>query len=1138
MNEPSQSAEELFDCVLQLPTEERSAFLTEACGNHSTLRERVEALLLAHEQQSQFLPEESESDVLDLAALESPGTQIDHYKLLEKLGEGGFGAVWAAEQRTPVRRRVALKIIKLGMDTKQVVARFEAERQALALMDHPNIAKVLDAGATANGRPYFVMELVKGISLIKYCDQEKLDPNARLGLFIQVCNAIQHAHQKGVIHRDIKPSNIMVTLHDGVPVPRVIDFGIAKATHQALTDKTIYTQYSQFIGTPAYMSPEQAEMSGLDIDTRCDIYSLGVLLYELLAGQTPFESSELAESGLEEMRRIIREREPQRPSTKVGTLEDGDKTATAKHRSTETFKLVSLLRGDLDWIVMKCLEKDRKRRYETANGLALDVRRYLNDDPVEASPPSAGYRISKLVKRHKGSLAAAAAILIVLVAGLAASLWQTRSALMARTAESEQRNVAQLNEKKAKELANTLRHELYIASVSLAKQAWDNGDLKQAQTLLASQRPGPGETDLRGFEWRYLWKLCGKDDSRSLLENFTGVSVPWYESNLISFSADGSQLAIAEGENVSVWDFARRNKIATLNAKGTQVKALAFSPINSGLLAVVSGNVANNYHYENGSIQLWNLATAGASQSILPEVESIETIAFSPDGRKLAAGRLDGVVEMWDVESGTRDWSEPGHNAPNKEHATLCVTFSPYGDLLASGGTDTKIRLWNPTTGTQIGEPLAKHTEYVKALDFSPEGKLLASGGADSQVIVWDLTTMRARPPLLGHNGSVEAVDFSPDGETLVSASDDSTIRSWSLSTLEQTGILRGHTSSIHSIAFSPDGLSLVSCSERAAKLWDVPPHEREDELTDHSGWVENVVLSPDGRTLVSSDYHTLKLRVWDVPSRSWKGDLVGATNVTRAMSISADGRFLASGGNGCMVRLWDLNELAEVTHGQWRDYQGWGKITSDGEILGANVGNGFKFWDTSTGHEIQLIQGDANAIRKARFAETGHLLVTQNQDGEVSVWDTSEGIKVTSFDISTGNIDSENLRGISRDGYLIAIFEDRQRIVLYDVRQEKIIRRFPTGWIWWAIFSPDSKTLVTTSKDSSIKFWNVATGKNVLTLQRHLGEVTGVSFSADGTLMATSGADGTACLWPAASLAEADADMALTIPDPSQPEN
>jgi hypothetical protein len=304
------------------------------------------------------------------------------------LGEGGCGTVYVAEQSEPVRRRVALKVIKLGMDTKQVIARFEAERQALAMMDHPNIAKVLDGGATENGRPYFVMELVRGIKITEYCDQATLTTAERLDLFIKVCQAIQHAHQKGIIHRDIKPSNILVTLHDGAPVPKVIDFGIAKASEGRLTDATIYTQLHQFIGTPAYMSPEQAEMTGLDIDTRSDIYSLGVLLYELLAGNTPFDAKELMAQGIDTMRKTIREQEPPRPSTRFATLEDKESTTTAKRRSVEKSKLVHQLKGDLDWIVMKCLEKDRTRRYDTANGLAADLKRHLGNEPVLARPPS------------------------------------------------------------------------------------------------------------------------------------------------------------------------------------------------------------------------------------------------------------------------------------------------------------------------------------------------------------------------------------------------------------------------------------------------------------------------------------------------------------------------------------------------------------------------------------------------------------------------------------------------------------------------------------------------------------------------------------------------------------------------------
>jgi tRNA A-37 threonylcarbamoyl transferase component Bud32 len=349
---------------------------------------------------------------------EAVGQNLGRYKLLEKVGEGGFGVVYVAEQKEPVKRRVALKIIKLGMDTRQVVARFEAERQALALMDHPNIAKVLDAGATDTGRPYFVMELVRGVKLTDYCDQHRLSTRERLELFIKVCQAIQHAHQKGIIHRDIKPSNILVTLHDGVPVPKVIDFGIAKATQQELTEKTLYTQLQQFVGTPAYMSLEQAEMSGLDIDTRSDIYSLGVLLYELLTGRTPFDPKELMSQGLDVMRKTIREKEPPRPSTRVATLQGEELSTTAACRAAEAPKLISLLRGDLDWVVMKCLEKDHTRRYETANGLAADLERHLNNEMVVARPPSAAYRLQKTFRRNKLVFAAGTAVAAMLVLGV------------------------------------------------------------------------------------------------------------------------------------------------------------------------------------------------------------------------------------------------------------------------------------------------------------------------------------------------------------------------------------------------------------------------------------------------------------------------------------------------------------------------------------------------------------------------------------------------------------------------------------------------------------------------------------------------------------------------------------------------
>jgi len=379
---------------------------------------------------------------------EKPGDTIGRYKLREKAGEGGCGVVYVAEQEEPIRRRVALKVIKLGMDTQSVVARFEAERQALALMDHPNIARVLDAGATETGRPFFVMELVRGIKITDYCDQHNLSTRERLDLCMQVCHAVQHAHQKGIIHRDLKPSNILVTLHDGVPVPKVIDFGIAKATEGRLTDLTVYTQLREFIGTPAYMSPEQAEMSGLDIDTRSDMYSLGVLLYELLTGETPFDTKELMQSGLDAMRRTIREKEPLRPSTRLSTMINADLTGVARHHGAEPPVLIGLLRGDLDWIVMKAMEKDRTRRYQTASDLGADLRRHLDNQPVMAGPPSLTYKLGKFVRRNRAAVGLAAVVLAFLMIGLVREIMHYYQAIAERDAaqESEARAVAALSQ--------------------------------------------------------------------------------------------------------------------------------------------------------------------------------------------------------------------------------------------------------------------------------------------------------------------------------------------------------------------------------------------------------------------------------------------------------------------------------------------------------------------------------------------------------------------------------------------------------------------------------------------------------------------------------------------------------------------
>jgi serine/threonine protein kinase/tetratricopeptide (TPR) repeat protein len=414
---------------------DRIAYLDRACAGDPELRARVEGLIRAHEEAGTFLdgPIFDPQPMVDQPTMvEGPGTRIGPYTLLDAIGEGGMGTVFMAEQSHPVRRKVALKIIKPGMDTKQVVARFEAERQALAMMDHPNIAKVLDGGTTDSGRPYFVMELVRGVPITEYCDREQLSVTERLELFVLVCRAVQHAHQKGIIHRDLKPSNILVTVIDGAAVPKIIDFGVAKAIGQGLTERTIHTAFHQIIGTPLYMSPEQADLASVDIDTRSDIYALGVLLYELLTGTTPFDHETFRKAAFDELRRIIREEEPPRPSTRLGTPGGSLSTVSAR-RKTEPRRLSQALRGELDWIVMKALEKDRNRRYETANNFAADVMRYLTDQPVEACPPSGWYRFSKYARRNGVALTTAALVVTTVGVGATLSAWQAVRATKAET---------------------------------------------------------------------------------------------------------------------------------------------------------------------------------------------------------------------------------------------------------------------------------------------------------------------------------------------------------------------------------------------------------------------------------------------------------------------------------------------------------------------------------------------------------------------------------------------------------------------------------------------------------------------------------------------------------------------------------
>ena len=1126
MSQPNEKLEALFEAAVALDTDaQRAAYLDRACPDPE-LRREVESLLAAHQNPDSVLAERTIG--LEPEGSEGVGMVIGRYKLLEALGEGGCGVVWLAEQKEPVRRKVALKVIKLGMDTKQVVARFEAERQALALMDHPNIAKVLDAGTTETGRPYFVMELVRGIPVTKFCDQNKLATRERLDLFIKVCHAVQHAHQKGIIHRDLKPSNVLVTLHDGVPVPKVIDFGIAKATQQELTDKTIHTLFQQFIGTPAYVSPEQAEMSGLDVDTRSDIYSLGVLLYELLTGKTPFDAKQLLASGLDEMRRTIREKEPVRPSTRLSTMLEGELTTTAKHRGIDAPKLVHLLRGDVDWIVMKCLEKDRTRRYETANGLASDIQRHLNNEAVLARPASAAYRFEKLVRRNKLAFAAVASVATVLVLGVTVSTWQAIRATQAKHEANKQRQSADKSAQEARQAEqnaeaqrNVAVKQRKLADMQLALQAWEEGDLQRADDLIEASRPAPGEAP--AFEWRYLRKLC-QDQS---IETFGSSNHPYRSAQF--FDRD---VLLLNDEKTLILHNVSRGEEQLLLEDPDGIWSPAFCSGNTNLLATVT---------DDNRIKVWDVAARRVQVEFEGHPRLINAIAFSRDGRWLASTSSDKSVKLWDVESKN---CEPVRTL-HLSYQGNCVAFSPDGKQLFSSGSESVIRAWDVATGTEAAAPLEGHTTGIPTLAASPDGLWMASGSGDGTVIVWNVVSRKPERRLVSYSAPVFSVAFSPDGRTLASGGRDCAIRLWDFKTGQQRSPLRGHKGSVNWLSFSPDGRRLVSQSQDGlVKLWQPTTGPEGNVLAGIPKAMVDVALSVNGRHLASVAIDSFAANLWDLPARRVTL-LAGHSNAVICVAFSPDGRILATGSHDQTVRLWDVSDQKAVATLTNEFPVGSLAFSPDGRTLivggsmwhareGDRDRGGLQFWDLPSQQATGTIPGTASNIVGIALSANGSLLATGEKSGSVSLWDAQTRQLLRRFESQSGR--QVNRLAFSPTEPLLAACDPNGIIGLYNTTTLDALNPPLKAHTWRVMalaFSPDGRTLASAGEGGGLMLWDVASRQVALRLKGHVGTGCGVAFSRDGNLLASCGFDATVRLWPAATLEEAGAATRTTQENP-----
>ena len=1146
----------IFDQALEISSpEERGAFLDRACADVPDLRPKVEALLRAFEEAGSFLERPALNMGLTIgheqAPLETPGMRIGRYKLLQQIGEGGMGVVYMAEQEQPVRRMVALKVVKPGMDTAQVVARFEVERQALALMDHPNVAKVLDAGSTGGGRPYFVMELVKGIPITRFCDDNKLPLPERLALFLPVCHAVQHAHQKGIIHRDLKPSNVLVCLYDGRPVPKVIDFGVAKATGARLTERTLFTGFGQMVGTLEYMSPEQAELNQLDIDTRSDIYALGILLYELLTGSTPLTHQRLKDAAFSEVLRLIREEEPPPPSTRLSQSREALPAISAQRR-TEPDKLSRLVRGDLDWIVLKALEKDRNRRYDTANGLAQDIQRFLQDEPIQARPPSTGYRLRKFARKHRGLLSGGAAIVLLLVAGTVIStILAVRATQAEREAEVQQQIATHAEElaKKERDAARAVsaqlksaqeqtRRTLYVSDMNLVQAAWQDANLDRVDELVERHQPQQQGPDMRGFEWHY-WNRLRQTELMTIAAHKGHVFT-------LAWSPDGKHLASFGSEDAGKLDkLPVKGELLLWDARtGALVRKMREPPRLPRYSGIVSFNAAGTQLLAptgDGTARVWDVATGQVLFTFAEKESDCWETAFTPDGKQIAAlfetnGKC--FLKFWDSQTGKSLRSFPV-DLPIVDlgGTTFRLSFSPDSKfVLGCGPPAARMVVWDVETGKEFW---TLEDAGASGAVWNPKTEQIAVYSAEArQIHLWDvptrkhIRTFQSLPIDLTTTlrpGWEVIMIFSPDGKRLCVPTGTMAVV-FDVQTGQVVRTVRHR--SAHQAAYSPDGKRLAAIGSARnrpgaqIKVYDADndPEISRRKISLPQDQAQHITfLSIDGRYFLASYYvtgqdehegHTI---IWETQSGREVRRLPGLI-----WSVSGDGRLVATSykdDKGLQTGLWDLTtgDKKWTLPGKYLI----GGFSADNKIVGAYHERSFKILETNTGKERLVLPQQrvdlpaALHFGSSNFSNDGRFLITsQYSEERVRVWNAATGhLQYT----VTGEIFGDG--HISPDDRFLTIWTTTEGNVLRLVELEtgQVVHDFKGhgGNVEGLVYSPDSKRLASYATDFTVRLWDLATGREIWNFKTDK-QVRSLSFQDDGRRLLGSCDDGTILVWDA----------------------